>query len=75
MKQCPECQTPIVNSQAQYCPACGSKLLESPNQAGDDHTADDNDFVVTEAHSQGPEFAGGHSDFPTSDAGLEVQST
>ncbi len=75
MKQCPECQTPIVNSQAQYCPACGSKLLESPNQAGDDHTADDNDFVVTEAHSQGPEFAGGHSDFPTSDEGLEVQST
>ena len=75
MKQCPECQTPIVNSQAQYCPSCGSKLLESPNQASDHHAADDNEFVVTEAHSQGPEFAGGHSDFPTTDTGLEVQST
>ncbi len=75
MEYCPECQTPIVNSQAQNCPGCGSKLLESPNQTDDHHTDDDNEFVVTEAHNQDPEFVGGQSGFPPGHQELDVQST
>ena len=75
MEHCPECQTPIISPQTRYCPGCGSKLLELPDQAGDNRTDDDNEFVITEAHNQDPEFVGGHSGFPTTDAGLEVQST
>ncbi|MFZ5980904.1 MAG: tetratricopeptide repeat protein [Candidatus Zixiibacteriota bacterium] len=75
MKKCPKCQKILSISDARFCEYCGFELMPSTPAKPVSEVDDDLDFVITEAHDEGPEFVGGLNGKKSDQDDLGLQST
>jgi len=59
LSKCPKCQKVLSTADTRFCEHCGFELAVSMPTKPASEVDDDLDFVVTEAHEEGPEFVGG----------------
>ena len=74
MSKCPKCQKVLLTADSRFCVHCGFEIAASTPTKPEAEVDNDLDFVVTEAHEEGPEFIGGSNKKADRDD-LGLQST